>query len=86
MRKHSTTLIHSIAYAAILAGAATTRCAAATGTSRAETVRRESSYSFLTRSLTCDQLLKREASQSLRPSIIAPQLSRSVWICLRPPC
>jgi uncharacterized protein (DUF302 family) len=46
MRKQSITLIFTIAYAAILAGAATSRGAAATGTSREETVRLESSYSF----------------------------------------
>jgi uncharacterized protein (DUF302 family) len=46
MRTHSTTLILTIACAAILAGAATSNSAAVTGTSREETVRLESSYSF----------------------------------------
>jgi uncharacterized protein (DUF302 family) len=47
MRKHSTTLILTIAYAAILARAVASRGAAATGTLREERVRLESSYSFL---------------------------------------
>jgi hypothetical protein len=46
MRKHSITLVFALAYVAILAGAATPRNAAATGTSREKVVRLESSYSF----------------------------------------